>query len=114
MHKRFRTALTNFLDSEATDYFMGYEILGDTYDELSFPSVTVKIFIDNESCVVFEEFAWTTHCCNQTGDSLCLEMGEDHWEHVCEYSWEVKYFWMKVAPHLFTSEQRSTNATSKR
>lgn len=99
MHEEFKEDLVEFLESEATDYGMSYKILEDSYED-DFPRVDVQIFLDGEFKTT-EEFAWTEDCCSQYNPRLCIDMGEDHWEHVCECEYYVKYFWMKVAPELW-------------
>ena len=32
---------------------------------------------------------------------LLIELSEDSWYETCEYKYNVKYFWMLVAPELF-------------
>lgn len=98
MRTKFRSALTDFLDSECNNYGMSYEILEDTDDEY-IPSVEVEINIDHDERSIIERFAWRTDY--RSDDCLCLEVGEDNWKYVCEFDWQVKYFWMQVSPKLW-------------
>lgn len=83
----FRKELQEFLDSEATDYFMFYTDI--KYHRLE---ASVTIFRNDRSIDL--EFRYSEN-------DLQLYMSEDHWETVEYYSYTVKYFWMLVAPVLF-------------
>lgn len=113
MHQEFIAELTEFLDSECSDYGLSYKILEDTYGEYYKDSVDVHFFL-HEDFKTCETFAWVEHeTFNNNSNNISIrygwvkknglhiEMEENSWEHIKYYNSSVKYFWIKVAPELW-------------
>lgn len=91
MNKKFVDKLTEFLESECSDYGLGYDwVVSDCHDN----AITVSIVRENTDLSIDVDFRFN-------GFSLEIEMGDDNWEVVKEYDYTVKYFWMLVSPTLF-------------
>lgn len=95
----FLKKLTEFLDSEINDYSLAYEI--GPIDDDGTIEVTTWRYGDNKN-IIHEKTKNSTYWrWNNDNKSIEIEMGEDSWYEVKYYDWQVKYFWMMVAPYLF-------------
>lgn len=100
INHRFVLKLQAFLDSECDDY----DILSETtFDEVSLNVAHVTLSRNGYS--VDLKFRYITNrytpLYDEAHDDIALCMYEDCYEIVREYDWTVRYFWMKVTPHLF-------------
>ncbi len=90
MNDKFVKRLTEYLDSECSDYGMKYSWEWDDDCE-------VKITLDHDpdrlACINFRY--------NEDDDDLSIELIEDSFYRTREFDETVKYFWMKVSPSLF-------------
>jgi len=94
MNKKFVEKLTEYLDSECSDYDMSYNY------EWCQDSESCEVDISNDradlkACLRFRY--------NEEKDELLIELSEDAWYETEHFNWTVKYFWMLVAPKLFPS-----------
>jgi hypothetical protein len=94
MNKKFIERLTEFLESEATDYGLTYDYTASDYHE---NGIDVKIERENTDLKCEVAFIFN-------GTDIEIELSEDSWEVVREYDNTVKYFWMIIAPELFPSK----------
>ena len=91
MNKKFVEKLTEFLESECSDYGLVYDLtLSDYHDN----AVTVTIFRENTDSTIDVEF-------RMKDNDIEIEIADGCWEVVREYDYTVKYFWMLVSPALF-------------
>lgn len=92
MNKKFSERLTEYLDSECSDYSMSYT--WEWNDDANYCEVLVKSDYSNrEKCLKFKY--------NEEKDVLLIELGEDSFYETQEFDFTVKYFWMVVSPALF-------------
>jgi hypothetical protein len=90
--KKFANRLTEFLDSECSDYDLKYnwEWCKDT------ESCNVEISRDDK--VAYIDFRY-----KEITNELEIELCEDCWYIVEEFEPSVKYFWMLISPKLFSN-----------
>lgn len=82
--------LTEFLDSECSDYDMSYDY------ELEDLNFDIEITARNPERVsnIFMRY-------NEDTEQLEIELSEDCYYEIKEWDWTVKYFCMLVSPDLF-------------
>ncbi len=91
MNKKFIERLTEFLESECSDYGIGYDwCISDYHDD----AITVHIVRENTDFSIDVDFKFDSR-------NILVEFSEDNWEIVKEYDHTVKYFWMIISPTLF-------------
>ena len=95
---QFKKELEEFLESEINDYSLAFEI-GPIDDDII--EVTTWRYGDNEKCIHEKTKNSTYWRWNKSEKCLEIEMSEDSWEKTYHYDWQVKYFWIMVAPYLF-------------
>lgn len=95
MNKKFIERLTEFLESEATDYGLEYNYEYDS--DCEWCDVQIKLeHRPEKKCTVQIRY-------NEEKDDLSFEMYEDNWETIREFDHTVKYFWMYVAPKIWNN-----------
>lgn len=92
MNKKFVERLTEYLDSECSDYGMIYDWEWNEDTE----HCEVEVTGGEKSVCLFFSY-------NEENDELSIDMGEDCYEVTREFDYTVKYFWIKVAPDLFSN-----------
>lgn len=94
MNKKFVEKLTEYLDSECSDYGMSYNY--EWCPDCEFFEVEVNNDrADLKACLRFKY--------NEEKDELLIELSEDAWYKTDYFDYTVKYFWMLVSPELFPS-----------
>lgn len=92
MKKKSIEKLTEYLDSECSDYGMSYNY--EWIEDCGFYEVEIlREHSDLTACVRFKY--------NDDKDELLIELTEDSWCVSEHFEWTVKYFWMIVSPQLF-------------
>lgn len=92
MNKKFIEKLTEYLDSECSDYGMSYDYEWCSDSEQM--EVTVKN--DHSDKIKGLQFRF-----NEEKNELLIHLTEDCWYKTEYFDETVKYFWMLVAPALF-------------
>ena len=90
MNKKFKTRLTEYLDSECSDYGLSYRY------EWEEDSESVEAYVNNEDYATSVTFKY-----NEESDNLLIELSVDNFVETRECDETVKYFWMLIAPKLF-------------
>ena len=90
MNKKFKTRLTEYLDSECSDYGLSYRYEWEEDSEI------VEAYVKNDDYVTSVMFKY-----NETEDDLLIEISIDCFYETRESDETVKYFWMLIAPKLF-------------
>jgi len=92
MNNKFQERLTEYLDSECSDYSMSYK--WEWNEDTECCEVEVKSdYSGNFKCLNFRY--------NEKKDDLSIELSEDSFYETREFDWTVKYFWMLISPSLF-------------
>lgn len=89
MNNKFSERLTEFLDSECSDY---EEYSWNWNDDYNCCEVCISRY-DNKIEIYFKY--------DENIDSLFIDMSDGNWQEVNEYDFLVKYFWMLVSPAIF-------------
>lgn len=92
MNKKFAQRLTEYLDHECDDYDLKYN--WEFSEDMGCCSVTVSR-MDKEKQISFKH--------NEKTDCLLIELSEDSFYETEEFNPSVKYFWMLIAPTLFSN-----------
>ena len=87
MNKQFLTELMEFLENELGDYDLAWDF---AIDE---DVVTVTVTGTHHTGEVLFR---------REGGLLEVEIYEDTWMVVVHYDWRVKYFWMVLAPQIWS------------
>lgn len=93
MNKDFAELLEAYLDSECGDFSMSYTWRWD--DDLEMAIATIKSDYNGRSKEVNFRY-------DEKSRSLTIELSEGSFYETAEYEWSVKYFWMLVAPALWS------------
>lgn len=92
MNKKFTTRLTEYLDSECSDFGLEYDFKW--CEDTACCEVEVKSnYGPNKKELNFRY--------DEKGDHLLIELSEDSFYETREYDESVKYFWMLISPSLF-------------
>ena len=94
MNDKFKKRLTEFLESEATDYSMCYSF--EWNDDYNCADVLIENELDET------KFKRVNFKYNEIEDDLEIELCEDSYYTVREFDETVKFFWMLVAPAIFS------------
>jgi hypothetical protein len=90
MTNKFSERLTEFLDSECSDYDIEYS--WNWNDDCNCCEVNISRY-DNKIDVDFKY--------DENSNSLFIDMSDGNWQEVNEYDFLVKYFWMLISPAIF-------------
>lgn len=90
MEGKFKEELESFLESECDDYGMSFTV------EYNGDTASVVVSSEYNGRCIDLEFKYENR-------ELLMEMYDGHWETVRWWDWQVKYFWMKVSPVLFSN-----------
>lgn len=93
MTSKFVKRLTNYLDSECSDYDLAYS--WKWIDDCNLCEVEIKR----------DDYSQNTHYLNfkynESDDDLTIELSEDSYYVTREFDQTVKYFWMLISPSIF-------------
>jgi hypothetical protein len=92
MDKKFQERLTEYLDSECSDYSLAYDWKWNEDTECC----EVEIRNDYSGNTKILNFRY-----NAQKDDLTIELSEDSFYTTREFDQTVKYFWMLICPTLF-------------
>lgn len=93
MNDKFALRLTEYLNSECSDFDLSYT--WEWNDGMQYCEVDVKREChENRNKTVCFKY-------NEKNDDLLIELSEDSFYVTREFDQTVKYFWMLVAPALF-------------
>lgn len=92
MNKNFNNRLTEYLETECSDYGLQYDYkwCEDTQ------CCEVEITTDHNDNLKTINFRY-----DELKDNLSIELSEDSFYETKEFDWSVKYFWMLISPVLF-------------
>ena len=93
MKKNFINRLTEFLDSECSDYDLSYDF--EWIEDCGYCEVAIKRD-DHHQRVKYVNFKYI-----ESSDDLEVEFGEDCFYKTREFDSSVKLFWMLISPSLF-------------